>query len=229
MLVGGFQKFSLIDYPNKTSAIIFTQGCNFRCPFCHNPELVDPLQFGAPIPFEEVMTFLKKRVGLLDAVEFTGGEPTLQPDLRKSIESVRELGFLIKLDTNGSNPEILKELIENNLLDYVAMDVKAPLDEYDSAIGVQFDKETILKSISLIINSQIDYEFRTTMIKGIIKGSDSMKNIGELIKGAKAYFMQKPHFDKMLSPNFEGEVFSDDELLQFKAILQGYVASVDIR
>jgi pyruvate formate lyase activating enzyme len=229
MLIGGFQKFSLIDYPNKTCGIIFTQGCNFRCPFCHNPELVDPELFGAPIPFEDVLSFLKRRVGLLDAVEFTGGEPTLQVDLKEAILAVRNLGFLVKVDTNGSNPDLVKELIENKLVDYVAMDVKAPLEEYENAIGVKCNIENIAQSIEIIKDSLVDYEFRTTMIRGIIKGIDSVEKIGKLLNRAKLYFMQRPHFDKMLLPDFKGEAFTGSELAQFKQILGKYIDFVGIR
>ncbi|MGC9053845.1 MAG: anaerobic ribonucleoside-triphosphate reductase activating protein, partial [Candidatus Hydrogenedens sp.] len=126
MKIGGFQPFSLSDFPNCVSAIVFTQGCNFRCPFCHNPSLVLPELFLPPIPEEALIAFLNERKGKLDGVVITGGEPTIQSDLMKFVSEIKGLGYKVKLDTNGSNPEILKELIENNLLDYVAMDVKAP-------------------------------------------------------------------------------------------------------
>ncbi|OQX50761.1 MAG: anaerobic ribonucleoside-triphosphate reductase activating protein [Candidatus Cloacimonas sp. 4484_209] len=130
MKIGGFQKVSLIDYPGKICAIVFTRGCNFRCPYCHNPELVLPENYSPLIPEEEIFSFLEKRRGKLDAVEITGGEPTLQEDLTEFIRKIKEMGFLVKLDTNGSFPSVLEKVIYSGLVDYIAMDVKAPLEKY---------------------------------------------------------------------------------------------------
>ncbi len=195
MLIGAITKFTLIDFPGHISAIIFTQGCNFRCPFCHNPELVLPEKFEDPIPEDEVLKFLAHRKKYLDGVEFTGGEPTLQKDLPQMIKKIKEMGFAVKLDTNGTNPEMLKQLFSENLLDYVAMDVKSSLERYDEIAGVKTDKDKIRESISLIINNAPDYEFRTTVIKGF-HNIEEIRRIGELIQGAKRYFIQRPHFDK---------------------------------
>jgi len=140
MIIGGLQRFSLIDYPGKISAILFTRGCNFRCPYCHNPELVDPQRYAEPWQEEEYWAFLQSRTQKLDAVVVTGGEPTLQEDLEPFLEKIRKMGFLIKLDTNGSNPDVLKDLLSANLVDYIAMDIKAPLEKYSEVAKVPIDK-----------------------------------------------------------------------------------------
>jgi len=153
MKIGGLQKFSLLDYPGKISAVIFTQGCNFRCAYCHNPELVDPERFQACIPEEEVFAYLKKRRGLLEAVTVTGGEPTIQKGLIPFIRRIKAMGYLVKLDTNGSMPEVLEELIRQKLIDYIAMDIKAPLEKYEDVIGVPVNWEIIRQSIDVIKES----------------------------------------------------------------------------
>jgi pyruvate formate lyase activating enzyme len=152
MIIGGLQKFSLIDYPHKISAIIFTIGCNFRCPFCHNPELVNPKLYPEKIPEKDVFEFLKNRIEKLDAVVITGGEPSLHKDLYQFISKIKSMGFLVKLDTNGTNPHILKRLINDNLLDYIAMDVKSSFDRYDEVVGTKVDLEKIKESIEIILN-----------------------------------------------------------------------------
>lgn len=162
MRIGGFQKFSLIDFPQKTSAIIFTQGCNFRCEYCHNPELVYHNLFKIPIPAEQIFLFLETRKDQLDAVVITGGEPTCQEDLEDFIYRIKSIGYLVKLDTNGSNPQILKCIIDKKLVDFVAMDIKAPFDKYSYLTCVPVDIEKIRTSIEIIKNSQIKFEFRTT-------------------------------------------------------------------
>jgi len=227
MLIGGFQKFSLIDYPNKTCAIIFTIGCNFRCPFCHNKELVLESEFPEPIDFEEIKNFLKTRVGLLDAVEFTGGEPLINRDILTYIKEIKSMGFLVKVDTNGSKPTVLKEILP--YVDYVAMDIKAPLSRYSEAVGVSVNTSDIKESVSIIMNDASDYEFRTTVFKNFIKDSLDIIEIGKLIKGAKRYFLQKPHFDKVLDPNFEFETYTQAELQNFANILKEFVKIVEIR
>jgi len=164
MKLGGFQKFSLIDYPGLISAVIFTQGCNFRCPYCHNPELVLPDQFGMTINQEYILDYLNCRTGMIDGVVLTGGEPTLQPDLLSFLRKIKELSFKIKLDTNGSIPEVIQNSFAENLLDFIAMDIKAPLNSYSTISGVEVDIDSITKSINLILNSGIDYQFRTTFV-----------------------------------------------------------------
>ena len=174
MKIGGLQKLSLIDYPGKTCAVIFTQGCNFRCSYCHNPELVYPEFFAEPIPFEHVYEFLKTKAGLLDGVVFSGGEPTLQEDLIDRIQDVRSLGHAVKLDTNGSNPDILSVVLP--YLDYVAMDIKAPIgDKYARVCGTPVDDYNIRVSIFLIKASGIRHEFRTTFYKRLLESADIIK------------------------------------------------------
>ncbi|MBN2831096.1 MAG: anaerobic ribonucleoside-triphosphate reductase activating protein [Candidatus Omnitrophica bacterium] len=161
MKIGGFVRSSLVDYPGKVAAVIFTQGCNFRCPYCHNPQLVYPEFFTEPVPFEYVWEFLGERRGLLEGVVFSGGEPTLQDDLPEVIRKVRSLGYAVKLDTNGSNPDVLAEVLPH--LDYIAMDIKAPFgDAYARVCGVTMDDYEIRRSMLLIRATGLSYAFRTT-------------------------------------------------------------------
>jgi len=188
MKVGGLQKFSLIDYPGKTCAVIFTQGCNLRCSYCHNPELVYPNLFTAAIPFEDVYTFLEGKRGLLDGVVFSGGEPTLNGDLVEKIRAVRSLGYAVKLDTNGTNPDALAEALPH--LDFVAMDVKAPLGEpYTRVCGVAVDDYDIRRSMFLIKASGIPHEFRTTFDEQALNDTD-IPNIKRL-SGNSKFTLQK--------------------------------------
>ena len=174
MKIGGFQKFSLIDYPGLISAVIFTQGCNLRCPYCHNPQLVLPERFERTIDPEYVIDFLKSRAGKIDSVSITGGEPALQKGLLPFINRIKELKFKIKLDTNGTFPEIIKEILNKNLVDYIAMDIKAPYSSYSRISGVFVDSCSITKSIHCILNSEVNYQFRTTVVPGF--------HTGEMIK-----------------------------------------------
>ena len=160
----GIDKFSLLDYDEKVSVVLFSPACNFRCPFCHNGESV--LNANTPIPFDEILDYLKSRVGLIDAVVFTGGEPTIMPELVERIKKVKELGFLIKLDTNGTNPGIVEELLNEGLLDYIAMDIKNSETRYAETAGCPgIRMENIKNTIKIIKNSGINYEFRTTLVK----------------------------------------------------------------
>lgn len=152
MVIGGLQKFSLIDYPHKISAIIFTIGCNFRCPFCHNPELVNPKLYPEKIPEKGVLKFLESRREKLDAVVITGGEPSLHKDLYQFISKIKSMNFLVKLDTNGTNPHILSKLIKDNLLDYLAMDIKGSLDKYEEIAGIKVNLENIKESVKIILD-----------------------------------------------------------------------------
>ena len=184
---------TLIDYPSKVAAIIFTVGCNFRCRFCHNAKLVLPDLFNRDelIDEQDILAFLKTRIGKLEAVVITGGEPTLQIDLKIFIKKVKNMGFLVKLDTNGTNPDMIKNLLDDKLIDYIAMDVKIDLEPgcYQRIVDNNVDIEDIKQSIDLIMNSNIDYEFRTTVAPGITK--ENIKNIVEYIKGSKKYYLQE--------------------------------------
>ncbi|MGM9873471.1 MAG: anaerobic ribonucleoside-triphosphate reductase activating protein [Bacilli bacterium] len=191
MNIYGLEKMSLLDYDNKICATLFTCGCNFKCPFCHNSSLVNIDKSISPLNNEEIFSFLKRRVGTLDAVTITGGEPTLNNDLIDFIKQIKELGYLIKLDTNGTNPEMIKYLLKNKLIDYVAMDIKNSFDKYPLTAGSNnINLDNIKKSINFLINSNYDYEFRTTVVKEFHTKEDFIK-INEMIKGAKKYRLQK--------------------------------------
>jgi len=227
--IGDIQKFSLIDYPGKICAIIFTRGCNFRCPYCHNPELVDSSLFGETITDDEVFAFLEKRRGKLDAVNITGGEPTLQTDLIEFAERIRSLGYMIKIDTNGSFPAVLDKLIGRGLLDYIAMDVKAPLEKYEEIAKTPVTPEDIVKSIKLIMNSGIDYEFRTTITEFLLTEND-IEKIGILIRGARLHVLQKFVPSKTLDPALMNENPPTDGVIRsMKEKLERLVKSVIVR
>ncbi len=230
MIIGGFQRFSLIDYPGKICAIVFTQGCNFRCPYCHNPELVDPKLFSHPIPEADIFAFLETRRGKLDAVVITGGEPTLQPDLIEFIKTVKALDYLVKLDTNGSSPGILRELIELNLVDYIAMDVKAPLERYQEITNSNVDQAKIKDSIELIMHAGLDYEFRTTVVKSQL-GKKDILAIVKLIRGSKRYIMQKFVPETVLDQKFLDGVmiYTDEDLVGLRDAVKSYVAECVVR
>ena len=189
MLIHGLQKMTLLDYPNHVACTVFFGGCDFRCPYCHNFELVDGTM--APImDDEEFFAFLGKRQGLLDGVAITGGEPLLNRNLPDFIRRIRKLGFAVKLDTNGNHPGELKALLDEGLIDYVAMDVKNSLPRYGETIGVKdFDTAGISESIRVIMGSDTDYEFRTTVVKELHDES-SFEAIGKMISGAKHYYLQ---------------------------------------
>jgi pyruvate formate lyase activating enzyme len=221
MKIGGLQKFSLIDYPGRISAIVFTQGCNFRCPYCHNPELVDPVQYGPVLPEEEVISFLEKRRGKLDAVTMTGGEPTLQPDLDRFLQEIKKMGYLIKLDTNGSMPDTLERLIHAGLVDYLAMDVKGPLKKYGQIAGTEVQTRKIRKSIALIANSGIDHEFRTTVVRSQLDNEDLIAIAG-LLKNGRLHVLQTFVPVKTLCPEFLAETsYSPEEFSAVQKYLTG--------
>lgn len=189
MAIVGIDKLSLLDYEDKVSIVLFSQACNFRCPFCHNGESV--LNAQSELDFDEILAYLKTRTGLVDAVVFSGGEPTLEPDLEVKIKSVKSLGFLIKLDTNGTNPVLLEKLIDEGLIDYVAMDIKNSPSLYAKTSGVtNVNLDSIRKSISIIMKKAPDYEFRTTLVKEFHEHMD-YDAFFELIKGAKRLYLQK--------------------------------------
>ena len=188
MKISGFQKLSLVDFDGHISATIFVSGCNFACPFCHNAGLVNGSE--PQISESEVLEYLSKRFGLLDGVCVSGGEPTLYPDLPKFISKLKSIGYLVKLDTNGTNPEMVKYLVENKLVDYIAMDIKNSEDNYNKTIGKDYDFSKIKTTIEYIINCGVDYEFRTTLVKSLHTFEDIQK-IAKLIAGAKKYYLQK--------------------------------------
>lgn len=189
MLIGGFQKMTVLDYPEKVACTVFLTGCNFRCPFCHNASLVtENLIRGVGI--DEIFSYLEKRKGLIDGVCITGGEPLLNNDIEDLIRPIKSMGYLVKLDTNGTNPTRLRNLIENGLVDYVAMDIKNSSEKYALTCGVKAVNFTkIEESINLLINGNIDYEFRTTVVEPLHSVED-IEKIGKLIKGAKSLYLQ---------------------------------------
>ena len=188
MKFGGFQKTSLLDYPDQISAIVWTIGCNFSCPFCYNPQLVKGNV--EQISEDEIFSFLKKRKGVLEGLSISGGEPLLQDDVVDFTKKVKKLGYLVKIDTNGTFPDRLKELIEKKLVDYVAMDVKAPKKKYNQLTGVKTDIKNIEKSIDIIKKTAPDYEFKTTFVPDLLKKEDILK-IAQWLEGSKTYFLQQ--------------------------------------
>ncbi len=228
MIFGGLEKFTLIDYPGKVACMVYTIGCNFRCPYCHNPELVDET-VDTKITEREIISFLESRKGMLDGIVITGGEPTLHDDLLDFIRKVKKLGFLVKLDSNGTRPSVLIKAVEEGIVDYIAMDIKSPLSKYSETVARPVDIENIKKSIEFIIKSNIDYEFRTTIIKALVKPED-IEVIGSEIMGAKRYYLQKFIPTKILNPQFKKKVtYNDEELLGFQEIMKRYVKYCGIR
>lgn len=203
MLIAGFQKLTLIDYPGKLAATVFTFGCNFRCPFCHNPELIKNFSAaGAQDMEKEFFKFLKKRKGKLQGVCITGGEPIIQPDLIDFIKKIKKLGFLVKLDTNGARPDVLKKILDLKLIDFVAMDIKNQLKKYSQTSGTKIDQDRIKLSINLIKKSGLPYEFRTTVVPGIHEEKD-FDEIAQWLSGAESYFLQEYREGKILDPKLK--------------------------
>jgi pyruvate formate lyase activating enzyme len=228
MKIGALQKISLIDYPGRISAIVFTQGCNFRCPYCHNPELVDPGQYGPILPEEEVFSFLERRRGKLEAVTVTGGEPTLQTDLERFLQQIKEMGYLAKVDTNGSNPTMLERLIRGRWVDYLAMDVKGPLHKYGQIAKAKVATAMIRRSIELITSSGIEHEFRTTVVRSQLDKEDLIATAKLLKRGL--YVLQSFVPAKSLDHEFLTEIsYSPEEFVDIQKILESNRLRVFIR
>ena len=227
MKIYGLQKTSLLDYPEHLSAILFTGGCNFNCPYCQNSELLHPLNC-TPLDHEDIFSFLKKRAGILEGVVITGGEPSLASDLDEFIRRVRDLGLKIKLDTNGTHPEQIRSLLKQHLLDYIAMDVKACPEHYCRAAGISsVSMEAIRQSIDLVMSSGLPYEFRTTVVKELHDLSH-FHQLGELLSGAALCWLQT--FRDGETVNVQGlHPFSEEEMAKAAEILQLYVQEVKIR
>ena len=227
MKICGIQKTTLLDYPGHMAATIFLEGCNFRCPFCQNGDLVDRVSRDT-IPEEELLSFLKKRASVLEGVCITGGEPTLQPRLEEFIVSIRRLGYKIKLDTNGYRPHVLKELCGQGLIDYVAMDIKTSRERYPVVSGnpsLEIDK--IEESASFLMGGAIPYEFRTTVVKEL-HTVDDFDKIGRWLQGCSRYFLQNfVDSDRVLVPGFTS--CSPEELLSFSETLKAYMNDVAVR
>ena len=221
MIIGGLQKITLIDYPGKIACIVFTAGCNMNCHYCYNPELRD---FSPKMDEEDFFAFLDSRLDQLDAVTVTGGEPTVQRDLFEFIQKIKDRGYLVKLDTQGTNPLMVEKLIKAKLVDYIAMDIKAPLERYREVANCFVDEIAIRKSIDLLMSSAPDYEFRTTIVREQLDIED-MKKIGELVKGAKRHYSQKftptDNLNDKTFANHEGP--KDIEMEEIRKIMSGYV------
>lgn len=227
MKLCGLQKTTLLDYPGHIAATIFLGGCNFLCPFCHNSSLIGG-DVTASFSEDEIMDFLKKRKGILEGVCITGGEPTLNGDLEPFIKAIKYLGYLVKLDTNGHQPQVLKTLVSHGLLDYVAMDIKAGKENYKKASGVaSIHMEQIEKSAAFLMEGQVPWEFRTTTVKGIHTKEDFLA-IGQWLKGSSRYYLQNyVESEDVLCPGYES--FSKRELEDFIDILRPYLPNASLR
>lgn len=238
MLLGGLQKFSTLDYPGNLSAIVFTQGCNFRCHFCYNPMLVlslegDRTKYRKSHPLiseDDFFAFLISRQGKLDSVVITGGEPTLHHDLPEFIKKIKDLGFLVKLDSNGTNPNMLQQVLDQGLVDYLAMDLKAPPDKYQQVVGVEVDFSKIMESVKIIMSGNIPYEFRTTVVPGLLKIAD-IAVMAEIIKGAKKWYLQKFQSNHdLVDQDLQGAIsYTFQELEQMAAIGRQQVKLCEVR
>ncbi len=227
MLIKGFQKLTLLDYPGKTACTVFTGGCNYRCPFCHNAGLVTKMDTEI-IPESEVFNHLKKRQGILDGVAISGGEPLLQGDIEEFLKKIKELGYSIKLDTNGSFPDKLKSIIDNGLCDFVAMDIKNSKERYNETVGIdKFDISLMEKSVEILMNSDVQFEFRTTVTKNFHTVED-IEKIGEWIKGTEKYYLQNfVDSGNLIDCNVEG--VSKEEMQLMLEKIKKYVPTAEIR
>jgi len=230
MKIGGLQKLSLLDYPEHIAAIMFTQGCNFRCHFCYNPKLVVPQKDYSLISEDSLFEFLHSRQGKIDSVVITGGEPTLHSDLPEFITKIKNVGYLIKLDTNGTNPKMLEFLIQKKLIDYIAMDIKAPLKNYQKVVGIDFILANITKSIIIIKESGLPYEFRSTIMPSLHKKED-IEEMGKLIKDADKWYLQKfkPLKDLVDNKFSQEKAYTDKEMNALSEIGKKYAKICDIR
>lgn len=226
MRINGFEGISLIDYPGKVSSIVYTSPCNFKCPFCHNPSLVGVNE--ETLGVDEVINEISERAGFIEGVTISGGEPLMQEDLGLFIGIMKKMGLKVKLDTNGYLPENLEKLLDKNLLDYVAMDIKTSPERYQFACGVKVDMARITRSIGLIRESGVQYEFRTTVVPGLVEEED-MAKIGEMISGAELFSIQQFRNDRTYDELYRKVISYDDEkLASFAGIMKRYVKNVKI-
>lgn len=225
MNIAGVQKVTLLDYPGKVACEIFTQGCNFECPFCQNSSLI-PITNTGEFSEEEIFEYLNLRKNILDGVVITGGEPTVQKDLKGFIKKIKDLGLLVKLDTNGGNPKVLQELIDEDLVDYVAMDIKNIFNKYNITSGKKINLDNIKKSIEILKASKIDYEFRTTIIKEM-HSLDDIISICKLVGNAKYYLQNFEDSENVIDHSLHG--FSREELLFIDKYLKDLFPNVEIR
>lgn len=227
MIIEGLQKLTLLDYPGHMACVVYTKGCNFACPFCQNSSLITCDKAKGRIPETDIFEYLEKRKGILEGVVITGGEPLIQRDIKKFIKNIKDMGFLVKLDTNGSNPEILKTLIDEKLVDYVAMDIKNVFSKYDLNIGKKTRIENIERSIAILKEEKVDYEFRTTIIKEFNTIEDICK-VCKMVGPHSKYFLQNfEDSSDVLNHSLHG--FTHDELVGIKERLKGEFPNVVIR
>ena len=228
MHIGGINKLSLLDYPDKMCCTIFTVGCNYCCPFCHNSSLVQGTFSGQCIDFEEIIKFLRKRQGLLDGVCMSGGEPLLQIGLESFLLDVKALGFSVKIDTNGSNPQKLRQLIDKKLVDYVAMDVKNAPKKYGQTVGLKdYELGSVKDSIALLFSGRIPYEFRTTVVREFHTSEDILL-IAQWIEGASHYYLQK-FVDSGNIVKRGLSSYSKETMQDFKNLVRPLIPSVELR
>ena len=229
MIISGFQKLTLLDFPGKTACTVFTPGCNFRCPFCHNTSLVLQPCESERIPEGEILAYLDKRKGILDGVVITGGEPLLHSDIPDFLREVKNLGYKIKLDTNGSMPELLLRITEDGLVDYVAMDIKNSPDQYAKTVGISdLDLSPVRRSVEILMNGDTEYEFRTTLVSGL-HTQGSVKDLAKWISGAKRYYLQRfKDSGNLISPDGLSS-FNEVEMKEFADLVKPYVPTVQLR
>jgi len=233
MLISGVQKITLLDFPDHTSCIVFTAGCNYRCGYCHNPEFVLPEKLLEMkenfIPEEVFFHFLEQRIGKLDGVVVSGGEPTMMPDLVPFLKKIKHMGFLVKLDTNGNSPAVLEKIFQENCVDYVAMDVKTSLREYKKLVGERADESKLAQSIEMIKKYASDYEFRSTLIQEV-HTPEIIDAMAELFQGAKKLYLQQFRPGHVLNPLFESfHPFSESEMKDIAHKFSLSVKEVEIR
>lgn len=225
MNIQGFQKLTLLDFPGKVACTVFTGGCNLRCPFCHNSSLVlEPTIYSDAT--NDVLDYLSKRMGILDGVCITGGEPLLQTDIAEFVKKVKDMGYAVKLDTNGSMPDRLQKLLDTGLIDYVAMDIKSSPEGYPLATGVEIDINKYKESVDIIRNSGISHEFRTTAVKGIHSPADFEK-IGQWLNECEHYYIQR--FVDSGNLLDKGEAFDEDEMRNLLSIIKKYIPQAQLR
>jgi len=231
MVIGGLQKTTLIDFPGRIAATVFLCGCNFRCPWCYSSELVLPerIELQPKVSEEDFFDFLKERQGLLEGVVICGGEPTINKDLPEFLKKIKKSGFLVKLDTNGSNPQMLKQLIDKKLIDYVAMDIKGPKERYREFIGREVDVEKIQKSIDILKRGEVDYEFRSTLVPSL-HGREDIFKMAKWISGARKYYLQNFRPEKTIDPKFEKvSPYSNEALTEIKKAISSFFDNCEIR
>jgi len=229
MLIKGLVKTTLIDYPGKVACVVFLARCNFRCPYCQNPDLVAGYGELPTISEEEVFRHLKSRKKWLDGVCVSGGEPTLNEELPEFLRKIKSLGFLVKLDTNGTNPEMLRKLLDEKLIDYVAMDIKAQLERYEEVVKAKVNLEKIKKSVEIIRSNDVDYEFRTTVVPGLLNSED-IEKICSWLRGSKRYYLQQFRPDVTLDVSFRKVApYRREEMLKYHNMVKDNFEVCEVR